>query len=179
MNNKNIVAAIIVALAVFGFFAFILPEYSNIQEARTALHERQARLEERTALVAKVASLNETYTANQSNINKLESLLPTNKHHDEIISSIFSIAGQAGVVLSEAVVGDASNQANNPTKQTNITVQGSGQYERVYNFLQLLEQNLRLYDVQGFNIGIVQGGAPGLAAGSLTFEIKINANSIN
>lgn len=181
LNNKNIIAAIIVALAVFVFFVLILPEYSNIQDARTALQERQARLAERTALVAKVASLNETYTANQSNINKLESLLPTNKHHDEIISSIFSIAGQSGVVLSEAVVGDAStsNQANNPTKQTNITVQGSGQYERIYNFLQLLEQNLRLYDVQSFNIGIVQGGAPGLAAGSLTFEIKINANSIN
>ncbi len=178
MNNKNIIAAAVVALAVFGFFALILPEYNNIKEARTALQERKAMLEERTALVAKVASLNEVYNTNQNNINKLGSLLPTNKHHDEIVSSIFSIAGQSGVVLSEVVVGDAANQGNGSMKQTNISVQGTGQYERIYNFLQLLEQSLRLYDVQSLNLGIKEG-AGGAAAGNLTFEIKINTNSIN
>lgn len=179
LNNKNILAALISALAIFGFFSFILPKYNNIQEARTILQGRKASFDERSNIVAKISALNEVYKKNQSIINTLGSILPTDKHHDEIVSSIFSIASQAGVVLSEATVSEVSYQQANPTKQTNIGVQGSGQYERIYNFLQLLEQSLRLYDVQNISLGVKEGTSGGTSASTLTFEIKINANSIN
>ena len=171
-------AAVLIAFGCFSFFAFILPGYDSINKARELLSARQQRLDERTELIQKVATLKSQYDQNISSINKLDSLIPTNKHQDEIISSIQTIAVQSGLNLVEMNIADTPNLQNlNATYKSGIiSMVITGQYDQFFNFLQLLEQSLRLFDVQNINASEATGGTPG--AKPLNFEVKVNFNSL-
>lgn len=177
MNDRNILAALVVALGIFGIFAFVLPEYHNITAARELLQAREERLTERQALVKKVAELDEQYRKNVSSIGKLDTLLPTKKQQDEMVSSLHTISTQTGVTLIELAVADSSSQAEASYKSSLITLRAFSRYEQFLSFLQLLEQSLRLYEVQSISVSEASAGG-GAGIGSLNFEIKLVANSI-
>ncbi len=176
LNNRNTIAAIIVAIACFAFFALVLTGYDNIKAAKGFLAERQTKLDERKALVEKVAAMNAQYEENADRIDKLDQMLPTEKHEDEIISSIQTIAAQAGLVVSEMTLSELQDPSK-PYKSSQLNILLIGQYEKFFAFLQLTEQSLRLYDIQGFNISEAMGS--NIAPGSLLFQIKAITNNVN
>lgn len=177
MNQKNIIAAVIASLSVFGFFVMVLPEYDGIMSARELLDERKNRLTERSALIAQVATLDSQYDQNVSNISKLDVLLPTNKQPDQVVSGIQDIVSQSGLILSEMSITDASTQQSDaPYKSIVVSLRFFGRYEQFFSFVRLLEQSLRLYDIQSLNIS--ESTVSGAFGNDLNFEVKINANSI-
>lgn len=177
LNHKNLLAALLVAMGIFGFLAFALPEYHNIVAAKELLKAREDRLTERQELVKKVEALNEEYKNNISSVNKIDSILPTKKQQDEMVSSLYTISSQTGVILVELVVADGTAQGEIGYKSSLITLRAFGRYEQFFNFLQLLEQSLRLYEVQNISVSEATAGG-GASTGTLNFEIKLIANSI-
>jgi len=165
-----------VALACFGFFVMVLPMYNDITQAREDLAIRRERLKERTELVNKVDQLNSEYQKYADQIKKLDKLIPEKKQADQIISSLQEIANQSGLNMTEIAVADSTKQGKTSNYQSSlISLQLSGSYSQFNNFLKLIEQSLRLYDINDITMS-ASGGAQQKAA--LNFQVKINANNI-
>ena len=148
--NRNLIASIIFAAGAFAFFVLVLPEFTSIKNARATLQVRQALIEEKNAELKNVAELNGQYKARQVGIDKITTFMPEQKRVDQIVSSIQQIANQSGLSLAdmttaaEAETGEAAGY-----KKTFVSFDVVGQYPSFVNFLKLLEQNLRLYDIFG------------------------------
>lgn len=173
--KKNTIAPLIFALGLFLFFALVLPTYDAIKDAQSAIEVRKTHLAERQALIAKVTTLNEAYQKNSANIGKIDDFIPAQFEQDQIVSSLHDISNQAGVRLTELSIAEPQNAAGGLYRTSVINVNVGGQYNQFTDFLTLLEQNLRLYDVS--EIAITE--STGVGSSGLQFQIKILVNILN
>jgi len=148
----------------------ILPQYDAIKAINLELEARQLILTARQEALKKVEALSHQAEERQDDIDKLAILLPTNVQTDQVITSLDAIARQSGMRLTEIAAAPAGNTGQE-LSTLSITIPISGTYTSFLNFLNLIEQNLRLYDITGITIG------PGQSQDSaiLGFNVKINA----
>ncbi len=175
--NRTLIASIVFAAGAFAFFVLVLPEFTSIKNARAALQVRQALIEEKNAELKNVAELNKQYKARQASIDKITTFMPEQKRVDQIVSSIQQMASQAGLSLAgmtTAAVAETGEAAG--YKKIFVSFDVVGQYPSFVNFLKLLEQNLRLYDIFGI-IGSLATGAGG-SQNLVNFSVKLNAYNL-
>ena len=148
--NRTFIASIVFAAGAFAFFVLVLPEFTSIENARAALQVRKTLIEERSAELQNVAELDGQYKARQAGIDKITSFMPEQKRVDQIVSSIQQIANQTGLSLADITTAAAAEAGEVVGyKKIFVSFNVVGQYPSFVNFLKLLEQNLRLYDIFG------------------------------
>jgi len=175
--NRTLIASIIFAAGAFAFFVLVLPEFTSIKNARAALQVRQALIEEKNAELKNVAELDKQYKAKQAGIDKLTTFMPEQKRIDQIVSSIQQIANQAGLSLADMTTAAAAETGEAVGyKKIFVSFGVIGQYPSFVNFLKLLEQNLRLYDIFGI-IGSLTTGTGG-GQNLVNFSVKLNAYNL-
>mgnify|MGYP001558513512 CR=1 FL=1 len=175
--NRTLIASIIFAAGAFAFFVLVLPKFSSINNAREALKVRQALIEEKNAELKNVAELDKQYKARQAGIDKITTFMPEQKRIDQIVSSIQQVASQTGLNLADistaatAETGEAAGY-----KKIFVSFNVVGQYPSFANFLKLLEQNLRLYDIFEIigSLTTNTGGGQNL----VNFSVKLNAYNL-
>jgi Tfp pilus assembly protein PilO len=174
--NKSLIASIIFAAGAFAIFVLILPEFTSIKDAKAALQARQALIEERNSELQKVAELDKQYQARQADIDKILVFMPEQKRIDQVVSSIQQMTTQAGLNLAAMMTAAVADTENVGYKKILVSFDVVGQYPSFINFLKLLEQNLRLYDI----VEIV--GSPlansGGAQNIVNFKVKLNAYNL-
>jgi Tfp pilus assembly protein PilO len=176
--NKGLIASLIFAAGAFAFFVLVLPEFDSLSNARAALETRQSLLEETTAELKRVAELEEQYKSRQADIDKLAVMLPEQKRIDEVVSSIQQITSQTGLTLTVlTTAGSAETGESTGYKKIFVSFDVSGQYPSFINFLKLLEQSLRLYDVFEI-IGSLIPNPTGTAQNLVNFTVKLNAYNL-
>lgn len=168
--EKNTLAAIISAVAIFAFFALVLPQYDAIKAIREAINSRQVILNERTAESSNVRDLDGEVKSRQSDINKIKSFLPERKQVDGLVSSIQNMVESSGVQLVGMTVGDVASNEETRFKKMLIGIDVASPYPSFVDFLKLIEQSLRLYDVNEVN-----AAASTTLPGIVNFSIKMNA----
>lgn len=178
MTNRSSIASIILAVGAIAFFALVLPKYDSISNTRAALEARQLLLDERKAGLEKIGELDKQYKARQADIDKVIVFIPAQKRIDQIVSSLQQISSQAGLSLTGmTTAGSAETGEGVGYKEIFINFDIMGQYPSFVNFLKLLEQSLRLYDV--FEIVASMNTASSTGAQNLVnFTIKLNAYSL-
>ncbi len=175
--NRALIASIIFAAGAFAFFVLVLPEFTSIRNARAALQIRQTLIEEKNAELKNVAELNGQYKARQADIDKITTFMPEQKRVDQIVSSIQQIANQAGLNLADMTTAAAAETGEAAGyKKIFVSFNVVGQYPSFVNFLKLLEQNLRLYDIFEI-IGSLATGAGG-GQNLVNFSVKLNAYNL-
>lgn len=176
--NRTLIASIVFAAGAFAFFVLVLPEFTSIENARAALQARQALIEEKNAELKNVAELNEQYKARQAGIDKITTFMPEQKRIDQIVSSIQQISSQTGLNLTDiTTAGAAETGEATGYKKIFVSFNVVGQYPSFVNFLKLLEQNLRLYDIFEI-IGSLTTGAAGGGQNLVNFSVKLNAYNL-
>ncbi|MBI2063617.1 MAG: type 4a pilus biogenesis protein PilO [Candidatus Yanofskybacteria bacterium] len=168
--QKNTLAAIIFALSLFFIFVLVLPQYDIIKAAKGIIGPSQVLLGERKTFLNNVLELDKQAKSRQADIEKIKTFLPEHKQIDEIVSSIQKIAEQSGQQLVGLTTSEVLLVTNLDYKKVFIGVDIVGTYPAFVNFLKLLEQNLRIYDV--FEITAASSTT---IPGSVNFAIKINA----
>lgn len=172
--NKSLITSIIFAAGAFAFFVLVLPEFTSIQNANAALKTRQALIEEKNTELKKVTELDKQYKIRQADIDKIIVFMPEQKRIDQIVSSIQQIASQAGLSLAEiTTAGSTETGEAAGYKQMFIGFNVVGQYPSFLNFLRLLEQNLRLYDIFEIDASLTTSAA-GEAQNLVNFSVKLN-----
>lgn len=168
--QKNTLAAIIFALALFLFFVLIVPQYDAIKIAKEAIRSRQSLLNEKTAIFDNVKEMDRQAKSRQADINKIKAFIPERKQIDDVVSSIQKITEQSGLQLSSLTTSEVSLAGAVEYRKIFVGIDIIGAYPSLVNFLKLLEQSLRLYDV--FEI---TAAASTTSLGNVNFVIKMNA----
>ncbi len=168
--QKNTIAAILFSFVIFMFFVLVMPQYDAIKTARDAVNSEQALLDERKGIFEKIQELNRQAQSRQADINKIKVFIPEQKQIDQIVSSMEKITEQSGLQLSALTTSEVPATSDVGYRKIFIGADIFGTYPAFVNFLKLLEQNLRLYDI--FDI---IAAASTTSPGNINFTIKMNA----
>lgn len=145
--QKNTLAAIISSLALFLFFVLVLPQYDAIRDATKVQKSRQALLVERVAELENVKELDRQSKSRQSDLDKIRTFLPATRQTDEIVSSIQEITQVSGLQLVSMTTAETPESGEVNYRKVLVSLDLISTYPAFVNFLKLLEQNIRLYDI--------------------------------
>ncbi|MBI2063354.1 MAG: type 4a pilus biogenesis protein PilO [Candidatus Yanofskybacteria bacterium] len=168
--EKNTLAAIIFSLGLLLLFVLVMPQYDAIKVTKEAVNSRKVVLKETAFVFEKIQELNRQAQSRQADINKIKVFIPEKKQIDEVVSSIQKITEQSGLQLSVLTTAAVPVTSEIGYKKILIGADLVGAYPSFVNFLKLLEQSLRLYDI--FEI---TGAASTTSPGNVNFTIKMNA----
>jgi hypothetical protein len=150
----NTIVSIIFLIASVGiFFGYIDPTYTNAEslsselgQYENALFNSKQLLSQRDKLVSKLN------TFNQSDVNKLQTLIPDSVDSVTLIIELNSIASQFGMRIRNFTQTDSSQggtlgAAVTPYGTLPLTFTTTASFETFVAFLKALENDLRLIDV--------------------------------
>ena len=100
MINKNYIGAVLISLAAFFFWGWVLPGYNTISELRKSVKERQELILSKSAIMANINALTQEYKKRSSDIKRLSSVVPNKKSVAEIVSTMEKIASSNGMQLT-------------------------------------------------------------------------------
>ena len=156
VSMKNLLGVLLIAMGLFLFWTFLVPEFRDIMAQREAIQERQDLLAERQELMTKI---NETYTQYQGragDIQKFSAVVPAKKSTAELISELEAIAGQSGMQLANISIQQGQSAGDYQVLSINAELLGS--YGSLLTFLGAAEQNIRLLDIDSINASAGEGG---------------------
>ena len=169
-TEKSLLGAGLIALAGFVALAFVWPKYGQITELRTALQNREELIAGRQEALTKVAQLYQDYTENEDQIALISRIVPAQKNTAEIISAIDNIAIRSRVSIANLQITEAKKNSNAKDASTlnsvKVNLEINGDYYSVKLFLQNLEKNLRIFDIETLNMAVEE--KTGLIATTIT-----------
>lgn len=154
------------------FFVLVVPQYDAIKIVKEAIKSRQLLLTERTAIFDNVRELDRQAQTRQADINMIKAFIPERKQIDEVVSSMQKITEQSGLQLSSLTTSEVSLTGEAEYRKIFVGADMAGAYPAFVNFLKLLEQSLRLYDIYEINAA---ASTTLLGLGNVNFAIKMNA----
>lgn len=155
-----------------GFMIFVLPRYDAIKEARNTIETKEIEVAAKKKFVEKMAELKKQIDARQDDLAKVESLISTGKHTQDVIINLESISQEAGVALNDFKIGVSKGGGDN-YEVLQIEFSTSGQYAVLSNLIKLMEKNLRIMDIQ--ELSFTKKETEGLLASPLLLlSLKLN-----
>ncbi|MEK7071419.1 MAG: hypothetical protein AAB943_00600 [Patescibacteria group bacterium] len=181
---KFIAPAILIAIAIAGFFVFTNPLYKDLVQLKEQAASYNEALDNSKRLENERDKLTKKYnTVDPENLAKLEKLLPDSVDNIRLILEIEKVALPFGMSLKDVqydmVKKDSKTEGNN-AGQSDTTSQPennrdygmwelsfstSGTYNNFVNFIKDLERNLRIVDISSvqFSSNVGTGLNPGFA----------------
>lgn len=150
MSSQNLLGSILLAVAAFAFFGFILPVYDEVRATQTAIDDRTASITELQQALQSVESLKSEMQGRIEEVEKLGGVISEGKRADEVLSSINAIANESGMQVVQFSMGDVGLSSGISTGSIDMNLRGA--YGSFMTFLENMENNLRLFDVQGISI---------------------------
>lgn len=173
-SYKKLIGAGLAGLAVILFFIMALPAWQSISNFQAEIKTRQGTLDQKTALVQKIADWKKETLDNEGNLDKLATILPQDKKTQDIIVGLEDIAKTAGIQMKSLRTGAVSQTggSNAGYQLFQVEVSGSGQYKAIVDFIKSLEKNLRIFDVQQITISTDTSAS---SSGGLNLQAKFYA----
>lgn len=169
--NKNYLGVALAGLAIILFWMFILPTWNRTSLLNGAITEREDILSSREVILSRINDLNSQYQERAADVGRISSVVPNAKSAAEMVSTIESVTQQTGMQLVEITMG-GSDDPQKELQTVFVELGLIGNYPSFVAFLDLVEKNLRLIDVN--EISVSQTSAIG-AQISLNFRVKANA----
>ncbi|OGM96889.1 MAG: hypothetical protein A3B86_00025 [Candidatus Yanofskybacteria bacterium RIFCSPHIGHO2_02_FULL_38_22b] len=171
---KNIIATIIISISVYLIWTITLPEYDYTSAIKVETQRRLDVLTKRQNIFQMVTNLQDTYQQRYAEFRRLALVVPAHKSLPEFVSTIEAMASESGIIITELKIeGGTSEEVFNIV---NFEVNMNASYDAVFNFLSLLEQNIRLIDVNFLSIGTTPGET---ASSFLTTQIRARTYYLN
>lgn len=149
-NGKRIFGAFTIGIALFFFWPVVIGGWQQVSAFRAAVAERQQLLDQRTTILANVQSSLQEYQqkVTQADGQKFTAIVPVHKDTAEVVSALQDIAAQSGVQLSGIRTADEKATAASQFQTLALTLELTGSYPSMRQFLTSLEQYARLVNVQ-------------------------------
>ena len=185
---KFAVPAILIIIAVAGFFTVISPTYQDISSLQAQAVSYNEALDNSKALEAQRDSLTQKYNSIDPNdLAKLQKFLPDNVDNIRLILEIESVASPYGMTLKD-VKYDTTSQSTTTGQATattggvaktntgygtwNLEFSTQGSYSNFLNFLKDLEKNLRIADIASIDFSS-DSSTTSSSSNSYTYSFKI------
>jgi Tfp pilus assembly protein PilO len=170
VSTKNYIGAGMAAVALFLFWTYDFATYRQIPFYDEAIDKRQQLVEERRAILEKIQSLDREYQQRAENIKQFALIVPTKKNIEEIIFALDVIAIQSGLFMDKLTVQTDEPKQLSELNLVFISLEGSGIYPAILNFLGNIEQHWRIVDVDELDITRPAGSQE-----NLTVKLKASA----
>ncbi len=159
---------IIGMVALYVFFSSAIPQWHNVQTARLQVAERQAVRDQISDLLSKFQERVAQFENLDQQIGLINSSLPSSMNIPELLATIESIASRSKVSLDQITFTSITQQQNTSadarktTGQTkpfeiSISMNISGGYSAVKDFMATLETEVRLIDTTNITLTPVAG----------------------
>lgn len=171
---KNIMAAILISVSVYLVWTIILPKYDYTSALKIETEKQSNVLAKRQDIFQRITDLQNTYQQRYAEFQRLALVVPADKSLPEFVSTIENMASKTGVLINELKI--ESGTGKGVFNIINFEINTDASYDAISNFLSLIEQNIRLMDVNVISIG----NAPGDTSTSfLTFQIRAKTYYLN
>lgn len=151
-------AALLVG-ALFIYATFIRPEYSTIQELRGIVEAKAKLLEETKNASANIASLKLGYQKDEKIIESLSLALPEDEAVSSLMAQLNALSQTSGLVIQSVGIAylPVKSSPNTPSfakklGTLKLDLKLFGNYAAFNNFLQNLENNIRIMDVKNLKL---------------------------
>lgn len=168
-KSKSILGAFLFALALALLVGIGWPLFQGMRALEAEAGARDAMLQDRTKTVADILALAQTYDNRATDVNRVSAIVPSTPTVPDLISALESIAYRSSMYLSNISLKEAKQpaSANDVTAMT-ISVTVDGAYGSLETFLQDLEKNIRLIDVQSITVSPADPDNPDAISVQLT-----------
>ncbi len=148
-----------IASAVLVAFAFLWSYYDAIQEVRNLIQSKELQVVKKQNFIEKITGTRKQVEARKEDLDKVEFLLSSGRHTEDVIVNLEAITQEAGVTIGDFKTGVAKGGSGEEFEVMQIELSTSGQYATIFNLIRLLEKNLRIFDIQEFTISKKDGGS--------------------
>lgn len=172
MSSKHIFGAFIIAVALFFAWPTVIGTWQEVGALREARDARKALLTQRTEIIETAQTTYAEYQEKVSGLDgqKFAALVPVKKDTAELLTAIQDIASTTGVTVGEVRMSETKSKAVEQFKTLNFTLNLSGAYPSLRQFLACLEQYVRLLQVN-----TIEANADTRQAGLLRFVVQGDA----
>ncbi len=167
---RSYIGAGIIAITGILFFTLILPTYNSVSSRRTALADRKVSLTEQQEGIASFNKLKEEAAQRSDAIKQFSAVVPATKSPAEIVSMIDTIARQSGLQLATLAMGTSTVQEKSPYASQAVDMGLSGGYLAFRSFIDGLEKNLRIIDIDAIDASPTTDNSP-----IINFRIRAHA----
>ena len=176
-RDQLVIVLLVIGFVVFGWF-LVKPTWGGLKAVKENLAETQTRLDEQKAVSQSIVKLLSNFDAQKSRLTVLDSALPDSPEVPQLLAGIEELAFISGMRIAslqitetlpakQAVAADPANSVPveknliKPPELVNLKIDLSltGSPENFYNFISVLELNLRLLDVTAVNIDSATEGS--------------------
>ena len=176
--NKNLIIVVVI-LAFVAIVIFLdVPMVQSVLSSKKEIENNQTLLNERQDFIKIVENLMNKYKSSEEVLKNLDNILPNDSDVPDLLVQIEALANDGGVVLkdvnvstvddkgvskAEAVRTGDTTQEKTPSSYKTVTVDliGTGDYNALRKFLQAIEENMRLIDVDSI---VLSGKTQGLGS---------------
>ncbi len=171
-NFKAIVFLIILIITIPAYYFLVKPQYNvyRVNQKKISQLEKQRQLNVQQLLTNKKI-VNEYKAINELDKNKINQILPQKPDLANLYVNLEAVVNQAGLVLENMTVepvkitkkkvafaDDPKIKKNNQLGVININLAVSDvSYAKLKNFFNILERNIRLFDINSFNFMPAEG----------------------
>lgn len=170
---KNIIGAVFIAIASFIIWGFVVSAYEKDSHLKTLVDSRSSLLESKQDSLNKIDGLNREQESRFSELKRLSLVIPAKKNIAEMITTIEDISSKTGAPLIKFGIGaQKDSKADLPYNLVSLELGLEGRYQSVIIFLEQLEKNIRLIDINSLAIGPKDNIPGSVNREILSFQIK-------
>lgn len=177
-GSKNLVALGLLMANAFAFWFWVIPNYTILSSLRAMLEERQILLARQNDLLQKIVGLGEGYKEKLNDLRKIGLMVPEKDNIAEIITAMEDVALKSGVNLGELGLSVEKGLQSSTKKTTasayntvTLDISLKGGYLAMLNYLDSLEKNVRILDLDKLEAAPDSTGSSGNNP-VLNFSIK-------
>jgi len=166
MNNRLILNLSIFLLLIFVILVGIKPAFSSVSILRDEAALRKDEAEKEKQVLEKIKSLSGAVDSRQGEVKRLEAAIPNSESKPELISIMENLASQNGLGLiaisAESLPDDPKSRKERVEnilqgamlKTLKLDLKLTGNYEAFKSWLDAVENNLRIFDIQNISFSI-------------------------
>lgn len=160
VNLNTIISLALILGLVAALIWVVVPKYDSVSSLMKEISVLQSDLDKKIEIKQKIDDLEARYETYKGQIAKVSEILPPTKDYPGLLVTIQQLASTAGMMMNNIDVKDVEAAAvkgiiktkTSPAeeevfKKMTITMTVSGSYEQFKAFLNLLETNIRIIDV--------------------------------
>lgn len=159
-------------IAIAGLFAFVLikPTYDDIIARREALTEREQMVSEQTAILNRLKDLKQQATERANDIEQFSNIVPAAKNTADLVAMLQALANQNGLEMTALAMGSTQSTQDLPYNAQDISIGLAGGYIPFRSFIDDLEKNIRIIDIDSIDAAPITEGAS-----IIRFSVKARA----
>ncbi len=154
--HKPVTIAIFLILIIVLFFLFVIPKYQEYRELAQTIFQKQAQYSGESIYYARITNILTELQNRAQTLDKINSALPKATAVGPLVDFIQTMGAANGVTITSAVFSQSlpsavldplASAAANQIKDVAFTVNATGSYQGLKQFMIALDNSARLFEV--------------------------------